>query len=145
MRAILAANATTAVLGWARDSSPRSHAQPRVALPDRRHGGSRALDQHFTQIPAAALGDPEKRGFPPVVACRGTRPSQAARSRPRAKVRASPTAATSAVAFNAPMPEWLAAGGVLIATGVLGELFVESTDPVHQVPPSDRAYRPPAR
>ena len=47
---------------------------------------------------------PSSRGLPPVVAWRGTRPSQAARSRPRANVPASPTAATSAVALSAPTP-----------------------------------------
>jgi len=50
---------------------------------------------------------PNKRGLPPVVACRGTRPSHAARLRPRAKVSASPTAAISAVALSAPIPGML--------------------------------------
>ena len=47
---------------------------------------------------------PNSFGLPPVVAWRGTRPSHAARSRPLSKVAALPTAATSAVAFSAPMP-----------------------------------------
>jgi len=47
---------------------------------------------------------PTRRGLPPVVIWRGTNPSQAARSRPRAKVWALPTAATRAVAFSTPMP-----------------------------------------
>src|SRR5512143_3129982 len=42
---------------------------------------------------------PSRRGLPPVVTCRGTSPSQAARSQPRAKVWPSPTAATRAVAL----------------------------------------------
>jgi hypothetical protein len=47
---------------------------------------------------------PSSLGLPPVVACLGTRPSQAARSRARAKLRALPTAATSAVALKVPIP-----------------------------------------
>ena len=45
---------------------------------------------------------PSRRGFPPVVAWRGTSPNQAARSRPRAKVLPLPIAVTSAVAFSTP-------------------------------------------
>lgn len=47
---------------------------------------------------------PSSLGLPPVVACRGVRPSQAARSRPRPKLAASPTAAVSAVALMTPIP-----------------------------------------
>jgi hypothetical protein len=47
---------------------------------------------------------PSSFGFPPVVNCRGTRPSHAARSRPRSKLSARPTAATRADATIAPMP-----------------------------------------
>jgi hypothetical protein len=51
---------------------------------------------------------PSSLGVPPVVAWRGTSPSQAARSRPRPKVRPSPIAATSAVAFSTPTPGMVA-------------------------------------
>jgi hypothetical protein len=51
---------------------------------------------------------PTKRGFPPVVIWRGTSPSQAARSRPRANASPLPIAATSAVAFSTPMPGMVA-------------------------------------
>jgi hypothetical protein len=44
---------------------------------------------------------PTRRGLPPVVTCRGTKPSHAAKSRPRAKLSPWPMAAISAVAFNA--------------------------------------------
>ena len=44
------------------------------------------------------------RGLPPVVDCRGTRPSQAARSLPRAKDSALPIAAVRAVAIMTPTP-----------------------------------------
>src|SRR5208337_4486087 len=47
---------------------------------------------------------PSSFGLPPVVNCRGTRPSQAARSRPWSKLSAWPTAATSADATIAPKP-----------------------------------------
>src|SRR5271156_3578990 len=47
---------------------------------------------------------PTSRGLPPVVTWRGTSPSQAARSRPRAKLCPSPMAATNAVAFSTPIP-----------------------------------------
>ena len=61
MRAILAASATTAVLGCARASSPRSQAPSRVSLfLQRRHGSPGALDQHLAQVLAAALGDAER-------------------------------------------------------------------------------------
>ena len=42
--------------------------------------------------------------LPPVENCRGTRPSQAAISRPRLNIRALPTAATVAVAMIGPIP-----------------------------------------
>ena len=51
---------------------------------------------------------PSSRGLPPVVICRGTSPSQAARSRPRANVPALPIAAASAVAFSTPIPGMVA-------------------------------------
>jgi hypothetical protein len=47
---------------------------------------------------------PRRRGLPPVVICRGTNPSQAAKSLARAKVAPLPIAATNAVAFSTPMP-----------------------------------------
>jgi transposase len=47
---------------------------------------------------------PTRRGLPPVVICRGARPSHAARSRPLANVWPSPIAAARAVAFSTPIP-----------------------------------------
>ena len=58
------------------------------------------------QLPRLVI--PARRGLPPVVICRGTRPSHAARSRPRANVRPSPIAAERAVAFSTPMPGMVA-------------------------------------
>jgi hypothetical protein len=47
---------------------------------------------------------PSRRCLPPVEYSRGTSPSHAARSRPLSKTVPLPTAATSAVAFRAPIP-----------------------------------------
>jgi Helix-turn-helix domain len=66
--------------------------------------GSAAAYKVGGRRPLPRLLMPSRRGLPPVVACRGTNPSHAARSRPRAKVWASPTAATSAVALSTPIP-----------------------------------------
>src|SRR5207248_10816928 len=62
------------------------------------------VDQQGAQVFVAAFGDAEQ----PRPAAGGglsrDEPQQAARSRARAKLRASPMAATSAVAFKAPIP-----------------------------------------
>ena len=105
MRAILAARATTTVLEWALASSPRNHCPSRVLVRLKVGKAARAPWMSiFRKYLLPRLVIPSKRGLPPVVACRGTSPSQAARSRPRANVFAPPTAATSAVALSAPMP-----------------------------------------
>jgi hypothetical protein len=87
MRAILAASATTTVLVCARASRPRSHWPSRVLL--RLNVGKAARAPWISILRKYLLPRlvmPSKQGFPPVVACRGTRPSHAAKSRPRAKV-----------------------------------------------------------
>ena len=84
---------------------------------------------------------PSRRGLPPVVACRGTSPSHAARLRPRAKVSASPTAATSAVALRAPIPGMLVSRrAASFCFASLGELGVERRDPLVERLPPRRAY-----
>lgn len=108
MRAILAASATTTVLECALASRPRNHCPSRVLLRLKVGKAARApwisiLRKYL--LPRLVM--PSRRGLPPVVACRGTSPSHAARLRPRAKVSASPTAATSAVALSAPIPGML--------------------------------------
>src|SRR5215203_710716 len=76
---------------------------------------------------------PSSRGFPPVVAWRGTSPSQAARSLPRANVSALPIAATRAVAFITPTPGMLARRRVL--PGVACELVVEHCNAAVELAP----------
>ena len=78
-----------------------------IASAQGRQGRPSTLYQHLPQVFAASFSDPNRRGLPPVVACRGTSASHAARLRPRAKVSASLTAATSAVALSAPTPGML--------------------------------------
>ena len=103
--AIFAAKATTAVLMCARDINPRSHS-PISVFPLAKAG--RAARAPWMSIrlryPLPRLVIPRSRGLPPVVNCRGTRPSQAARSRPRLNASAFPTEATKAVAFKGPIP-----------------------------------------
>ena len=60
---------------------------------------------------------PSSFGRPPVVCCRGTRPSHAAISRPSRNCEASPTAATSAVAAFSPTPGIVASRRVHDALG----------------------------
>lgn len=79
---------------------------------------------------------PRSLGLPPVVACRGTRPSQAARSRPRAKVRAFPTAATKAIKFNGPDPrDRQQPAHVRLCLGRRGKFGIEALDPLVQGSP----------
>lgn len=65
---------------------------------------SRPVDEEPAQVGVPRLLMPSSFGLPPVVCWRGTRPSQAARSRARVKVLPSSTAARRAVAVIVPMP-----------------------------------------
>jgi len=58
-----------------------------------------------------------RRSFPPLECCRGTRPSQAAKSRPRRKVLAAGASAASAVAITGPTP------GIVISRLATGSAF----------------------
>ena len=62
------------------------------------------VDQHATQINVAALAMPYSFCLPPVEYCRGTTPTQAAKSRPRRKAASLPIAATVAVETSGPKP-----------------------------------------
>src|SRR6516225_9146 len=62
------------------------------------------LDQQRAQIFAASLGNAAKDGPAPPLYCRGTSPSQAAKSRPRSKASPPPIAATIAVEISGPTP-----------------------------------------
>src|SRR5204863_1496522 len=93
------------VLRWARALRPRSQLPSTPSVVASEGSAARALwISKVRRYLLPRLVMPSSLGLPPVVACRGTSPSQAARSRARAKLRASPTAATSAVAFKAPIP-----------------------------------------
>ena len=62
------------------------------------------LHEEHAKVAIAALGDtPEDRSIP-VDICFGTRPSQAAKSRPRVKAIPLPIAATTALEMIGPMP-----------------------------------------
>ena len=67
---------------------------------------------------------PSSFGLPPVVNCRGTRPSQAARSRPWSKLSAWPTAATRADATIAPKP------GIVVSRRALSFSFAHRMNSV---------------
>src|SRR5271165_6886393 len=104
MRAILPASATAAVLTGARASRPRSQAPSLVLLTLYGQRRASALNEHLAQIFAAPLGDADKLRFPAGRDLPRREPSQAARSRPRANVAASPMAAERAVALRGPTP-----------------------------------------
>src|SRR5262249_46546329 len=94
---------------------------------------------------------PSNFGLPPVVAWRGANPSHAARSRPRGNARASPTAATRAVAVRAPTAPAARRGGwaapapgtVPRRAAALSAGAPTSTPPSN--PPSPPAPPPPLR
>src|SRR3982750_4195866 len=103
IRASLLAKATTAVFACARARRPRSHAPSGVALRDsgrrtERAPGIRSLRRSL--FPRFLM--PNSLALPPVLACRGTSPSQAARSRPRLNPSPVPIAASKAVAVQHP-------------------------------------------
>ena len=89
MRAIFAASATTATLGWVRARIARSHDPTAVLLLVNEGIADRApwisiLRRYL--LPRFVMS--RSFGLPPVVACRGTRPNHAARSRPLSNVAA---------------------------------------------------------
>src|SRR3954470_8204882 len=64
----------------------------------------RRLDHQRAQVLAAALGDAPRTERPSVLYCRGTRPSQAPKSRPRSKASPPPITATRLAEITGPMP-----------------------------------------
>lgn len=104
-RAGLSASATTTTLRCARASSARSH-RPRASERSARGGQRRPrpVDQQGAEISVAALGDAEQPLLAAGRVC-ARRQSHPGRQVPAlVKADASPTAATSAVAFNTPTP-----------------------------------------
>lgn len=90
----------------AREKTSQPLAEPGIATAQCRQDRTRALYQHLARVLAAAFGDANRRGFPPVVACR-----EQARARQQglgpARRSERPTAAASAVALRAPIPGML--------------------------------------
>ena len=79
-----------------RSQAAQPFAECGIGCRQRRHSGTCAVDRQLAQVYVATLPRlviPFRRGLPTVVCCRGTRPSQAARSRPRAKLCPLPMAA----------------------------------------------------
>ena len=66
--------------------------------------GAGTMDQQSAEIRVPRFEIPSMRTRPPVPSCRGTRPSQAANSRPDLNAAGSPIAATTAVAVSTPTP-----------------------------------------
>ena len=111
IRASLLARATTATLRCARARRSRSHAPRGVcALASQGRAARAPWISNVRRYVFPRFVMPRSFGLPPVVCCRGTSPSQAARSRPRRKAAPLPTAATSAVALRTPIP------GIVIRT-----------------------------
>jgi hypothetical protein len=103
--------------------SPRSHAPNEVGLSHSMGMAARApWIKSLRRYLLPRLLIPTRRGLPPVVTCRGTKPSQAARSRLRAKLSPWPMAAISAVAFNTPTP------GMVIRRRAVSSLRVHSAN-----------------
>jgi hypothetical protein len=87
IRASLLASATTTVFTCARARRPRNHLPSAVSVPESGVIAARApWISSLRRYTLPRLVIPFRRGLPPVVCCRGTRPSQADRSRPRAKL-----------------------------------------------------------
>ena len=62
------------------------------------------MHKKLTEVFLPRLLIPSRRGLPPVVACAGTMPSQAEKSRPLRKADPFPTVAIMRVEANGPIP-----------------------------------------
>src|SRR5881394_749765 len=107
MRAVLLASATATTRLGRRWRSPITHGSALVAF-DRSKLALAPLIRSRRKYWLPRLDIPPRRCLPPVEFCRGTRPSQAANSRPLRKPLGSTTVATMAVAMIGPMPRTLA-------------------------------------
>src|SRR5215475_14348474 len=128
MRASLLANATASLFLCNRCDAVLSHAPKlyRAQLCGRIRRTFAAWINSVRRYLLPRLEMRPRIDRPPVLYCRGTRPSQAAKSRPRSNASPVPTAATMAVEISGPTP------GILIncrqfALG-LAELFDFSGD-----------------
>src|SRR6516162_3292977 len=107
MRAVLFASATATTSGGRRRRSPITHGSALVAF-ERSKLALAPLIRSRRKYGLPRLDIPPRRCLPPVEFCRGTRPSQAANSRPLRKPPGSTTVAAMAVAMIGPMPGTLA-------------------------------------
>src|SRR5262249_2708351 len=117
MRAVLLASATATTRPGRRWRSPITHGSALVAF-ERSKLALAPLIRSRRKYGLPRLDIPPRRCLPPVEFCRGTRPSQAANSRPLRKPLGSTTVAASAVAMIGPMP------GTLARRWLTGLLFV---------------------
>src|SRR5215475_3213878 len=107
MRAVLLASATATTSGGRRRRSSITHGSALVAF-ERSKLALAPLIRSRRKSWLPRLDIPPRRCLPPVEFCRGTRPSQAANSRPLRKPLGSTTVAARAVAMIGPMPGTLA-------------------------------------
>src|SRR5215472_353295 len=107
MRAVLFASATATTRLGRRWRSPITHGSALVAF-ERSKLALAPLIRSRRKYWLPRLDIPPRRYLPPVECCRGTRPSQAANSRPLRKPLGSTTVAAMAVAMIGPMPGTLA-------------------------------------
>src|SRR6516165_3252863 len=107
MRAVLLASATATTKLGRRWRSPITHGSALVAF-ERSKLALAPLIRSRRKYGLPRLDIPPRRCLPPVEFCRGTRPSQAANSRPLRKPLGSTTVAAMAVAMIGPMPGTLA-------------------------------------
>src|SRR5215471_1757483 len=101
MRAVLLASATATTRLGRRWRSPITHGSALVAF-ERSKLALAPLIRSRRKYWLPRLDIPPRRGLPPVEFCRGTRPSQAANSRPLRKPLGSTTVAAMAVAMIGP-------------------------------------------
>lgn len=128
MRASLLASATTATLGCARASSLCSQRPSLVVCSLSRPITARApCTSRYRRYLLPRLVIPSSFGLPPVVAWRGTSPSQAEKSRPPRKPSAVLTAATRAVAVSGPIPGTSAPRRLVLARGA-GQFMIKRPD-----------------
>src|SRR6185369_11400228 len=110
MRAVLLARATATTKLGRRRRRPITHGSALVAF-ERNRLALAPLISNRRKYWLPRLDMPPRRCLPPVEFCRGTRPSQAANSRPLRKPPGSATLAAIALAMIGPMPGIVAPGG----------------------------------
>src|SRR6185503_7068138 len=113
MRAVLFASATATTRLGRRRRSPITQGSALVAF-ERSRLALAPLISSRRKYWLPRLDIPPRRCLPPVEFCRGTRPSQAANSRPLRKPLGSTSVAAMAVAMIGPMPGTALADGIAL-------------------------------